>query len=272
MNKSWQGLTAVVTGASAGIGAAIARRLARAGMRVTLVARRPERLAQVADEIRAAGGAALAMPADLTVEAERRMLFKQVIAQTGAPQVLINNAGAGWYGYTAEMPWETARQLLELNNAAAVHLSLLFLPEMLRSSGGHIVNIGSVVGGLPSQGVALYGATKAFLDHFTSALHRELAGTGVHASVVRAGAVTSDFCQTAARQPGGMRLPTERMGITPERVAGAVWKLLQRPRPVCYVPAVLAFTPWVDRLFGPLINRLGPLLLRRQKASLRRLL
>lgn len=269
MNKNWQEFTAVVTGASAGIGAAIARRLARAGMRVTLVARRPERLTQVANEIRAAGGLADALPADLTVETERRRVFEQVLDRTGAPQVLVNNAGAGWYGYTAEMPWETARQLLELNTAAAVHLSLLFLPGMLGSDRGHIINIGSVVGSLPSQGVALYGATKAFLDHFTSALQRELAGTGVHASVVRAGAVTSDFCAVAARQPGGMHLPTERMGVTPEKVAGAVWNLLQRPRPICYVPAVLAFTPWVDRLFGPLIDRLGPLLLRRQKARLR---
>lgn len=269
MKKSWQGLSAVVTGASAGIGAAIARRLAREGMQVVLIARRPDRLAQVVDEIQAAGGAALALPADLTDETERCRVFEQALDRTGAPRVLVNNAGAGWYGYTAEMPWETARQLLDLNTAAAVHLSLLFLPTMQRSGSGHIINIGSVVGSLPSQGVALYGATKAFLDHFTSALQRELAGTAVKASVVRAGAVTSDFCTTAARQPGGMHLPTERMGVTPESVAEAVWCLLQRPRPVCYVPAVLAFTPWVDRLFGPLIDRLGPLLLRRQKARLR---
>lgn len=161
------------------------------------------------------------------------------------------------------MPCSTALEMVELNIAAVVHLTLLFLNKMRKDNIGHIINIGSVCGELPSQGIAVYGATKSFLNNFSTALYRELKGTHLHISVVRAGPVLTDFCHTASTKPGGFHLPTEKMGVTPEKVAERVWELIQRPHRAIYVPAYLAVTPWIESYFGWLIDRLGPLLLNR---------
>ena len=263
----WLNRTAVITGASSGIGAATARKLAKQGLHVILVARRRERLEQLAGEIRLSGGQAKIIPADLSKEAERERVFNQVEADYGRVDVLVNNAGLGWYGYSTEMPWTIASEILQVNVTAAVHFTLLFL-KMMRSLGsGHIINVGSISGSLPSQGVALYGATKSFLDNFTTALYRELTGTHMHVSVVRAGPVLTDFCDTAANLEGGLHLPTERIGVTAETIANRIWRLLEHPRRVAYVPSWLGITPFVENSFGWLIDRLGPLLLRAQSRS-----
>jgi short-subunit dehydrogenase len=260
----WHNKIAVITGASSGIGAATARNLARHGLKVVLVARRQERLEQLAGEIRLSGGQAEIISADLSQESERERVFAQVEAEYGQVDVLVNNAGLGWYGYGTEMPWTIASEILQVNVSAAVHFTLLFLKKMRSLGSGHIINVGSISGSLPSQGVALYGATKSFLDNFTTALYRELTGTHLHVSVVRAGPVLTDFCDTAANLEGGLHLPTERMGVTAETIANRIWRLLEHPRRVVYVPSWLGITPFVENSFGWLIDRLGPLLLHRQ--------
>jgi short-subunit dehydrogenase len=261
---TWLNKIAVITGASSGIGAATARKLASQGLHVILVARRRERLSHLADEIRNSGGKADIIPADLSAETERQRVYAQVEAEFGQTDVLVNNAGLGWYGYGTDMPWKTASEILQVNVGAAVHFTLLFLKKMRSLGSGHIINIGSISGSLPSQGVALYGATKSFLDNFTTALYRELTGTRLHVSVVRAGPVLTDFCDTAANLKGGRHLPTEHIGVTAETIANQVWKLLEHPRRIIYVPGWLAVTPFIESTFGWLIDRLGPLLLRRQ--------
>jgi hypothetical protein len=260
----WLNKIAVVTGASSGIGAATARKLAMQGLHVVLVARRHERLEQLATEIHLSGSKADIIPADLSDESERQRVYDQVEAEYGHADVLVNNAGLGWYGFGTDMPWTTASEILQVNVAAAVHFTLLFLQKMRSIGSGHIINIGSISGSLPSQGVAVYGASKSFLDNFTTALYRELTGTHLHVSVVRAGPVITEFCDTAANLEGGMHLPTEHMGVTAESIADHVWQLLEHPRRVVYVPSWLALTPIVEHTFGWLIDRLGPLLLRRQ--------
>lgn len=259
----WIGKSALITGASSGIGAATAYRLAQAGLRLILVARRGDRLHEVADKIIASGGTAQVIVADLTNAPDRQVVYEQVSSQFGGADILINNAGLGWYGYGEAMPWSTALEMVEVNISAVVHFTLLFLNKMRQRGFGHIINIGSISGELPSQGIALYGATKSFLNNFTTALYRELIGTSLHVSVVRAGPVLTEFCHTAAKKPGGFSLPTEKIGVTPEKVADQIWKLIQRPRRAIYIPSYLAFIPWIEAYFGWLIDRLGPLLLRR---------
>lgn len=263
--NDWEDRLALITGASSGIGAACAQRLGRAGLRVLLVARRRAHLEEVAAQVAAEGGQAEIITADLSQESERQRVYAQVCEQHGGVDVLVNNAGLGWYGFGAQMPWDTAHALLQVNIGAAVHLTLLFLQRMKERGFGRIINIGSISGSLPSQGIAVYGATKSFLDNFTTALYRELAGSPVKVSVVRAGPVQSEFCHTAAALPGGLHLPTERMGITAEAVAERVWGLLRHPRRAVYIPRILAFTPWVEAGFGWLIDRLGPLLLNKRR-------
>ncbi len=261
--KAENGL-AVITGASSGIGAATALRLAKAGLPVALVARRIERLEALAEQIRFGGGAAHILPADLSIESDCARVCEEINALGGA-QVLINNAGLGWYGYCAEMPWPVAREMLKVNVEAVVQFSLNQLEQMKKRGQGHIINVGSISGSLPSQGIALYGATKAFLDNFSTGLYRELRGTAIHVSVVRAGPVTTEFCARAAGRANGLHLPTERMGVTPEAVAERIWSLIRRPRRVMYIPRYLAAVPWLELSFGWLIDLLGPLLLNEQE-------
>ena len=257
----WNNKIAVITGASSGIGAATARKLATQGLIVILVARRQDRLERLAKEIELAGGRAVAIPADLSQESERQRVYDQIESEFGPVEVLINNAGLGWYGYGTDMPWKIASEILQVNISATVHFSLLFLKNMRRLGSGHIINIGSISGSLPSQGIAIYGASKSFLDNFTTALYRELAGTNLHVSVVRAGPVSTEFCDRAADLPYGRPMPTERIGVSADTIAGHVWKLLKKPRRVVYVPSWLGITPYVETFFGWFIDRLGPLLL-----------
>jgi short-subunit dehydrogenase len=257
---------AVVSGASSGIGAATAMRLAREGMAVLLVARRLDRLEALTKRIEADGGKAYPIMADLARERERARVLREVYSRFGRADVLVNGAGLGWYGYGEEMTWRTARQLLRVNVEAVVQLTLGFLREMRRVGTGHIINVGSISGSIPSQGIAVYGATKSFLDNFTTALHRELRGTEVRVSVVRTGAVRTEFGATALRAPNGLHLPTESFGISAGAVADGIWDLIVRPRRLIYIPRWLWVVPWMELSFGWIIDRIGPLLLRRQKA------
>ena len=266
---NWKDRIAVITGASSGIGAATARKLADEGLQVILVARRLERLKSLAAEILQKGNQAHILAADLTLEADRARIFDVITRRFGGVDVLVNNAGLGWYGYGTEMPWKTAWEMLQVNVEAVVQLTLGFLRKMRERNQGHIINVGSISGSIPSQGVAVYGATKSFMDNFTTALHRELRGTRLHVSVVRAGPVTTEFCETAARRKNGLHVPTEAIGVTPERVAGRIWGLIRHPRRVIYIPESLRIVPWVELSFGWIIDRIGPLLLRKQKEKQR---
>jgi UDP-glucose 4-epimerase len=264
-NPDWQGKVAVVTGASSGIGEAIAKKFSREGLRVVLVARSRERLEHVAKQLRALGGEALVIVADLTQEEERLRVFEEVRAAYGSVDVLVNNAGFGWYGFGSEMPWSLARQMLQINVAAVVRLTLLFLEDMKTRGKGHIINVGSIASSLPAQGIALYSATKSFVESFTTSLYRELRDTGVRISLVKPGAVATEFFKKASAQLAAMRMPGREVNVKPETVANRVWKLLKRPARVAYVPRLLSLVAWVEPFFGWLIDRLGPLLLRRQR-------
>jgi short-subunit dehydrogenase len=263
----WKDKIAVVTGASSGIGLATAKRLAKEGLQVVLVARRLDRLETLAEEIRQSGGQSYILAADLTREADRTRVFKEIEKRFGNVDVLVNNAGLGWYGYGDEMSWKTAWEMLQVNVEAVVQLSLSFLAKMRQRNAGHIINVGSISGSIPSQGIALYGATKSFLDNFTTALYRELSGTRVHVSVVRAGPVRTEFGEAALAKENGGHVPTEKIGVTADYVAWRIWKLLLRPQRVIYVPDWLRVVPWAELAFGWIIDRLGPLLLKKQKSE-----
>ncbi len=266
----WTGQVAVVTGASSGIGAATARRLAAEGVALALVARRGDRLEDLAQDLRRSGGIVRAYVADLADEAERVRLVQAIRRELGPIDVLVNNAGTAWYGLGQEMGWTTARDMLQLNASATVHLTLLCLPDMLLRGRGSVINISSVVGGFPNQGVAVYSGTKSFIDSFTTALHRELVGTGVRVGAVRPGYVETELSQRSAEQPGGHPIPGRRWAVRPEQVARAVTSMLRHPRRTIYVPAWQRIVPWIELTFGWLIDRLGPMLFRRRRRLARR--
>jgi dihydroflavonol-4-reductase len=255
---------AVVTGASSGIGAVTARKLATAGYRVLLVARRAVNLESLAEELHAAGGQADVLAVDLSRPEGVRAVYDRVVEIGEGIDVLVNNAGFGWYGYVSDMSAEIAFQMIQVNNAAMAQLITLFLPIMRGRGRGHVINVSSIVGGFPSPWAALYSATKSFVDTLTTALHRETRGSGVHVSAVRPGPVITEFYQTVIRISEGRSIPVGKMGVQPEVVADAIMGLLRHPRRVMYVPRKFAILPWVELGFGWLIDRVAAVLLRRQ--------
>jgi len=260
--NDWSGKTALITGASSGIGAALAHTLAEKGLRVLLTARREDRMLELAKEINGFTDRVVIFPADIAKPAERLRLFKAISAAYQV-DILINNAGFGWYGYFSRMPWRTARQLFAVNMEAVAHLTSLFLPGMLQRKCGHIIGIGSISGGFPNQGIAMYSGSKAFLDSFISSLNRELRGSGVHASVMRLGPVKTEFFDQARALENGGSVPAEKLAVGVERVSRALWRLLSHPRRVVYVPAWLSISRFAEPVFGNIVDLLGPLLLRR---------
>ena len=257
---------AVVTGASSGIGAVTARRLAESGYRVVMVARRENKLRQIAEEIRARGGAAEILAADLSTSEGIRAVYDRVIERGEGIDVLVNNAGFGWYGYASDMPSDTAREMIHVNNAALTELIVLFLPLMRGGGRGHVINVSSIVGGFPSPWAALYSATKSFIDTLTTALGRELRGTGVHVSAVRPGPVLTEFYQAVVKRSEGRSIPVEKF-VPPEAVANAIMRLLAHPRRAVYVPRRFWVIPWLELGFGWLIDRVAVVLMRRQATT-----
>ncbi len=259
----WKDKVVLVTGASSGIGEATARRLAHEGLKVALVARRRDRLLELAERIRSQGGQALVLAADLTIEEERIRVVDEVRAAWGKIDVLINNAGFSWYGYGADMPWDVASRMIELNVKAAVHFTLLVIRRMRAYNSGHVINVSSIAGSFPQQGIMLYGATKAFIDSFSTSLYRETRGSNIHISVIKPGAVKTELFRVAENDPTSLAIPAEGLAVSAEKVVNSIWGLLNRPRRRVFVPAFLWIVPWVEYCFGWFIDKLGPMLLRR---------
>jgi short-subunit dehydrogenase len=189
--------TAVVTGASSGIGAEMARDLARRGQRVTLVARSADKLTALADEITSAGGLADVLAADLVDRSARAELLDRVRALGVTPEILINNAGLSTLGPVAKADPEAEMAMVELDVTAVVDLCTRFLPGMVERDRGAILNVASTAAFQPLPGQAGYAAGKAFVLSYTHGLVGELRGTGVTATALCPGPVKTGFGQAA---------------------------------------------------------------------------
>ncbi len=190
--------SALVTGASAGIGAAFAEALAREQYDLVLVARRADRLEELAKRLRDARGVAIeVLAADLTDGAGLARVVARV--EEGPPDLLVNNAGHGSFGNFAELDIDREVGEIQLNVVALVRLTRAALPGMIRRGHGAIINVSSMAGFQPMPFNATYGATKAFVNSFTEALHEELRGTGVRVQALCPGFTRTD------RVPGHRR-------------------------------------------------------------------
>ena len=194
MVEIFRGRTALVTGASAGIGAAMARALAARGADLILVARRGDRLDALAEECRARGVRALAAPADLADPAARAGLA----AAHPDVDLLINNAGLGVYGAFDETDWARTERWLAVNVVALTHLSRLYAPAMVARGFGRILQVASIVGFLPVPRFAAYAASKAYVVSLGLAMDAELAPRGVRVSVLCPGGTATEFFDVAS--------------------------------------------------------------------------
>jgi NADP-dependent 3-hydroxy acid dehydrogenase YdfG len=238
-----KGKVVIITGASAGIGEAAAREFARSGARVALAARRAERLEALAGEIRAGGGEALAVPADLGRLADIQNLVQQTLARFGRVDVLFNNAGFGRLDWLEKLDPADIEALVAVNVLGVIQTARQVLPVMIRQRSGCIINMASVAGLIGTPTYSIYAASKFAVRGFSEALRREAAPWGIRVSVVCPGGVRTEFA-AVARIRRKTRLSTPGpLVLTPERVARVVVGLARHPRP----PPVLVF-PWLFRL------------------------
>jgi len=192
----------LITGASAGIGAALAQVFAGHGHQTVLVARREQLLTSIASSIAASGAPRpMVLRADVSrIDAARRI--GEFLAGNGLePEIVVNNAGFGLVGAAASLDRAEQLAMIDLNIRALTDLSLAWTGALERRSGG-ILNVASVAGFLPGPGAAVYYATKAYVLSFSEALHQELGRQGVRVTVLCPGPVPSEFQLRAGFEPG----------------------------------------------------------------------
>lgn len=190
-----QGRTAVVTGASSGIGEAVAQALAARGARVVLLARNRERLDVVAAGIRACGGTAEVFPVDLSDPSAVTAVAREVLARVGTPDLLVNNAGAGGWRRLIETSAEEASAAMAVPYFAAFNLTRELLGPMLGRGTGHIVNVTSVASYLAWPGAAAYTAARRALEGLHAALRAEVRGSGIGVTLAVFGVVETPYWQ-----------------------------------------------------------------------------
>lgn len=186
------GKVALVTGASSGIGEGIALALAGAGATVAVAARRADRLAGLVEKIRAAGGEALAIPGDMTVEAEATLAVEDTVARLGRIDILINSAGVMQAGGVENCDLDEYRRVFDINLFATLYTCRAAVPHMLGQGAGDIVNISSLAGRKGGPQTNAYSASKHAVNSMTDAMRQELGGKGVRVSILMPGATTSE--------------------------------------------------------------------------------
>jgi short-subunit dehydrogenase len=219
----------LITGASAGIGSALARIFAANGHEVMLVARRADRLAALADEIAGRGHRRpLVAAVDLQARDAVRQIDEQMAGHGVEPDIVVNNAGFGLLGPVTSLDRGEQLAMIDLNIRVLTELSLAWIDVLKRRKGG-ILNVGSVAGFLPGPGMAVYYATKAYVLSFSQALHQELKASGVRVTVLCPGPVPTEF---QARAGVSSTTFPRLLARSAERVAGDGYRGLQAGRAV----------------------------------------
>lgn len=185
---------ALVTGASSGIGTAFARQLAQRGVHLVLVARREDRLRALAGELTHTHGVEVeVLGADLADPGDRARVEDRLRSDRQVVDLLVNDAGLGGYGRLDTQDPDLLRRMVEVNVTALLHLTRAGLPGMLERQRGGVINVGSTAGERPGPHAAVYGASKAFVNRLTEAVHEEVRGTGVRVLLLAPGFTATEF-------------------------------------------------------------------------------
>jgi short-subunit dehydrogenase len=249
--KIESGTTAVVTGASRGIGRALAHRLATRGARVGLLARDREALEELAESLPSApAGDHVVLVADVVKRRELERAIERFVKRAGGIDVLAANAGIAHYGRFADTDIERAEEMVKVNVLGTIYAVHAALPHMLERRRGHIVVTSSGAGLRAFPEAAVYGATKAADRGFAEALRHELAGTGVSVTTVYPGEVATDLHAHEREILPDWRSNEEEMA--PEQVAEAIVEAIEADRRELHVPRIV-------RLLG--LNGISPRLL-----------
>src|SRR6266480_482859 len=223
--------TALITGASSGIGLELARLFAKDKYQLILVARNREKLQQLADELKQQNGVqSRIVEADLSNIAVTKNIFSSLKNEGIQIDFLVNNAGFGDFGFFVESDWNKTEQMINVNITALTYLTHLFLPPMVKRGYGRIMNLASTAAFQPGPTMSVYYATKAYVLHFSEAIGNELEGTGVKVTALCPGPTESGFQAAArleeSRMVKGRKLPSSK------QVAEFGYKAMMKGKPV----------------------------------------
>ncbi len=227
MRRELRGARILLTGASSGIGRCLAEQAAQAGARLVLAARSADRLQELAHSLTALGAEAIAVPGDITREADRQNLVATVVERLGGLDVVINNAGVGSWCHFAESNEEILRRIMEVNFFAPAELIRLAIPILRKGRSPAIVNVASMCGrrGIPAW--SEYSASKFALCGLTEALRGEMVRFAIDVLLVVPGLTRSDLWQHLLRNTGRYQLDV-RKGMPPEKVAAGILRALRK--------------------------------------------
>lgn len=243
---------AIITGASSGIGAALAELLAKEGATVVLAARRVDKLYELAQKIKSAGGKAVVHPCDVTVKQEAENLIHQTVLDLERVDILINNAGRGHFASVEDTTDEMIQSMFKLNVYSLWYTVRPVLKYMKEQGSGHIINVASMAGKIGYPYNSAYVAAKHACVGFTYALRLELAGTNIHATVVCPNGVLTEWAEVTEGGPmlpmfseagpiikriakeQGVRLPEIEGALSPETVAQKILDCVYTPAAEVY--------------------------------------
>jgi short-subunit dehydrogenase len=247
----WDGSVVMITGASRGIGRAVAQAAAARGATLALLARSKEELDRVLAE---AGGRGAVAAADIGDRAQTEAAIDALVREVGVPDILVNNAGIGVYGYVADTPVEDFERLMRVNYLGTVYATKAVLPAMIQRGSGHIVSIASIAAriGAPLEGA--YSASKFAMAGLTEALSLELANKGIGVSMINPGPVETTFFD-ARGVPYARARPKP---VPAEKVAQAVIAAVEHGRGEVMIPRWLKF-PAALKVLMPRMFRMGTL-------------
>ena len=238
-------LVTLITGASAGIGTELARVFAGKGHRLALTARRADRLAALASELKAAGkGVPIVIPCDLGACDAGEKIAAALAAADVEVEYLVNNAGFGLFGSSIDLDRAEQLGIIDVNIRALTDLSLRFSKSLMKNRGG-LLNVGSIAGFLPGPGMAVYYASKAYVLSFTEALRKELEPYGVRVTVVCPGPVQTEFQGRAGFHPG---FDSSVLNLPPREVAEQAYRGLMANRRAVLPGLLIKIVPLLLRL------------------------
>jgi short-subunit dehydrogenase len=246
---SFQDQVVLITGASNGIGRALARDFAKAGAVVVGCGRSRERLEAAIEEIRPASPSSMMFPCDVGEREQVQALAKRTLHEFGRVDIVINNAGIGTRRPFAETPLEMVEAIMRTNYLGMVYCTHALLPSMISRRSGHIVNISSIAGIAGSINLAAYCASKFAMNGFSESLYYELKPYGIHVSVICPGPVRTDFTRGFSDTPP--KAPASLI-VEPEYISRIVLRAIEAKKFQVVPPRYLALVCWLKQsLPGP---------------------
>jgi short-subunit dehydrogenase len=258
MRRELAGRRTLITGASSGIGRALAVELANAGTKLAVVARSEDKLNELAAELRAKGADVLVIAADVTVEADRARMLAETQSRFGGLDVLINNAGVGSWAHFADSTEEVLRTVMEVNFFAPTELIRSAIPMLVNGVQPAIVNVSSMCGRKAMPGWSEYSASKYAICGLTEALRGELARFDIDILLIIPGLTRSDFSKHFLQAKGRAKIEFDK-GMPPEKVAARIVNSLRKNKTETVLGSeahlMLMMNRWFPRLTDWLLAR-----------------